>query len=126
MSKTKFLGIPAGGKRAGWIEMEGGGSAGVGGGGAFKFTVTNDGSGNFTADKTVQELVAAYQEGNILMGELDLNGELISLYLRSVGSSFMFFGFTSMSGTPWLIFVQIRSDGDVMLIPYTLTAEEAG
>lgn len=36
MSKTKFLGIPAGGKRADWIEMEGGSAGGGGGGGNVK------------------------------------------------------------------------------------------
>lgn len=42
MSKTKFLGIPEGGKRAGWIEMEGG-SAGGGGAMVTKITMGSNG-----------------------------------------------------------------------------------
>lgn len=69
MSKTKFLGIPAGGNRAGWIEMEGGSSAGVGGGGVFNVKFVADGEGNCTADKTFEEIVAATSAGLLVIAQ---------------------------------------------------------
>ena len=68
MSKTKFLGIPEGGKRAGWIEMEGGGSAGVGGGVFNVKFVSNDGA-NCTADKTFEEIVDAVYAGLLVIAQ---------------------------------------------------------
>lgn len=66
MSKTKFLGIPEGGKRAGWIEMEGGGSAGGGGNDReFIIDAIMDYHGQLTADKTYDEILAALQSGKV-------------------------------------------------------------
>lgn len=64
MSKTKFLGIPAGGKRAGWIEMEGGGSAGVGGG-VQVVEITQDGS-TFTSSHTGAQIAKMAKKGAVI------------------------------------------------------------
>lgn len=81
MSKTKFLGIPEGGKRAGWIEMEGGSSAGVGGG-VFWIAAANDGAGGHTIDKTFEEIKAAYESGKDLKVILNASsGATVGLYV---------------------------------------------
>ena len=63
MSKTKFLGIPEGGKRAGWIEMEGG-SAGVGGG-VQVVTITQD-DGTFASSHTGAQIAEMARKGAVI------------------------------------------------------------
>lgn len=69
MSKTKFLGIPEGGKRAGWIEMEGG-SAGVGGGNTVIYSVTMSNAADWNCNlpfEKVKELILSSSLGNVML-----------------------------------------------------------
>ncbi len=91
MSKTKFLGIPAGGKRAGWMEMEGGGSADVGGG-VQVVTLTGDDSGGsmvYTSSQTGAQIAAMARTGPVIANIVTPDGGTnIAVYAGSyMGSS---------------------------------------
>lgn len=99
MSKTKFLGIPEGGKRAGWIEMEGGSSAGVGGNDReFIVELTQDYHGQFSGNKTYEEMLAAAQEGKYLVAYMTTPDGYVC---KSVG-------------------FQVANDGDATIIAFLI------
>lgn len=127
MSKTKFLGIPAGGKRAGWIDMEGGGSAGVGGG--YVVTVTMNDDGTYSADKTFAEVLEQIKAGNRVVMKTD--GETISYYITtylfSENAGLVEFVLTSAAmGTPTLTSFALYQDDSIVAKMFTLTATQMG
>lgn len=118
MSKTKFLGIPEGGKRAEWIEMEGGGSADVGGGGVLRVNVTAvDGDvTNLTADKTYAEIVSAFEAGSVITAYFVLGTGYVFTLSQRGETHFLFHSIFTVSGSPAPMFLQIQNDDNVMLI----------
>lgn len=126
MSKTKFLGIPAGGKRAGWIEMEGGSSAGVG---DMVVTVTINDDGTYSADKTFAEVQAQIKAGNRVVMKTDGGpiGYYITTYLFSENAGIVEFVLTSAAmGTPTLTSFSLYKDNHIVGNMFTLTATQMG
>lgn len=66
----------------------------IGGGGVFTVTVTDNGNGNYTADKTIAEMDAAYRSGMVLRCVAP-SGDTMQLDLAVAGQGYSFSGFVS-------------------------------
>lgn len=93
-----------------------GGSGGSGG--VFKINVTKGDDSNLVADKTYEEAVAAYNAGNVLFAVLSIGSTdyVFTLSQYVPDNHFLFGSSFTVSGNPTNLYLQLRSDDDVMAI----------
>lgn len=122
MSKAKFLGIPEGGKRAGWMEMEGG----SGGGGALYVSFTEGSDGGMIATATIAEIQTALSEGKAVFAVIDDPGAGNSVYhnIASCSDNAAVFVVVAVAGATMAVIRQlsVAADGTVTMTQCALSS----